>query len=112
MLRSRYLSTPRCRTRALLVAAVLSIALAGAALGHPLGNFTINHFSRIELDGDHIRVRFVVDMAEISTLQELQAADTDGTGCQTTPNVGKPNALREHHQANGSGGCVAIIRRE
>jgi ABC-type nickel/cobalt efflux system permease component RcnA len=64
----------------LLVAAFFVIALAGAALGHPLGNFTINHFSRIEVDGDSIRVRFVIDMAEISTLQELQEADTDGDG--------------------------------
>jgi hypothetical protein len=65
----------------LLFATFLCITLAGsAALGHPLGNFTINHFSRIEIDGDRIRVRYVVDMAEISTLQELQQADTDGDG--------------------------------
>lgn len=86
MLRTRRAITPRRRKRTLrfaafLCAAFLSIALAGgAALGHPLGNFTINHFSRIEIDGDRLRVRYVVDMAEISTLQELQQADTDGDG--------------------------------
>ncbi|GAC1446174.1 MAG: hypothetical protein NVSMB56_02390 [Pyrinomonadaceae bacterium] len=39
---------------------------------HPLGNFTVNHFTRIETSDDRVRVRFVVDMAEIPTLQELQ----------------------------------------
>ncbi len=80
MLRSRVALIPRCRMATLLVTLILSVVLVGSALAHPLGNFTINHFSRIELDGDSIRVRFVVDMAEVSTLQELQEADTDGDG--------------------------------
>lgn len=93
MLRTRRVITPRRRKRTLLVAAFLCIALAGsAALGHPLGNFTINHFSRIEIDGDRIRVRYVVDMAEISTLQELQQADTDGDG---SPSSAELNAYLE-----------------
>lgn len=92
MLCSRQTLTPRCRMATLLVAACLVIALAGAALGHPLGNFTINHFSRIEVDGDSIRVRFVIDMAEISTLQELQEADTDGDG---SPSSAELNAYLE-----------------
>lgn len=93
MLRTRRAITPRRRKRMLLVAAFLCIALAGsAALGHPLGNFTINHFSRIEIDGDRISVRYVVDMAEISTLQELQQADTDGDG---SPSSAELNAYLE-----------------
>jgi nickel/cobalt transporter (NicO) family protein len=39
---------------------------------HPLGNFTINHFSRIYAGESHLSVRYVIDMAEIPTLQELQ----------------------------------------
>lgn len=39
---------------------------------HPLGNFTINHFSRIEAGESRLSVRYVIDMAEIPTLQELQ----------------------------------------
>ncbi len=94
MLRTRRAITPRLRMRTLLFAAFLCIALAdSAALGHPLGNFTINHFSRIEIDGDRrISVRYVVDMAEISTLQELQQADTDGDG---SPSSAELNAYLE-----------------
>jgi nickel/cobalt transporter (NicO) family protein len=42
------------------------VATAGA---HPLGNFTINRFSRIEVSGHRVYVVYVVDMAEIPTFQ-------------------------------------------
>jgi ABC-type nickel/cobalt efflux system permease component RcnA len=52
------------------------IALAAATLvwpalasAHPLGNFTINRFSRIEASGPRLYVRYVLDMAEIPTYQ-------------------------------------------
>ena len=37
---------------------------------HPLGNFTINQYSRIELAADQVTLRYVLDMAEIPTFQE------------------------------------------
>jgi nickel/cobalt transporter (NicO) family protein len=49
-----------------------------AAHAHPLGNFTINHFSRLHLDAHHVTVQYVVDMAEIPAFQALQVADEDG----------------------------------
>ncbi len=55
----------------LLIAAIAALALAPAASAHPLGNFTINHFSRVQVSGDRIYVRYVVDMAEIPTLQKV-----------------------------------------
>ena len=36
---------------------------------HPLGNFTINRFSRVEVSGPRLYVRYVLDMAEIPTFQ-------------------------------------------
>lgn len=45
----------------------------GVASAHPLGNFTVNHVSRITVGVDGISVRYVLDLAEIPTLQELQA---------------------------------------
>jgi nickel/cobalt transporter (NicO) family protein len=41
------------------------------ASAHPLGNFTINRFARVEVAGDRLYVRYVVDMAEIPTLQRV-----------------------------------------
>jgi ABC-type nickel/cobalt efflux system permease component RcnA len=54
-----------------LLVVLAALAFAPAAAAHPLGNFTINHFSRIEVAGDRIYVRYVVDMAEIPTLQRV-----------------------------------------
>jgi nickel/cobalt exporter len=47
-------------------AALLAPAAASA---HPLGNFTINRFSRVEVSGHQLYVRYVLDMAEIPTFQ-------------------------------------------
>ena len=61
---------------AVLVTVALSF-LWGApapASAHPLGNFTINQFSGIEVGRDEVTVHYVVDMAEIPTIQELGIA--------------------------------------
>jgi ABC-type nickel/cobalt efflux system permease component RcnA len=52
-----------------LAVAVLALAAPAAATAHPLGNFTINRFSRIEVSGPRIYVLYVLDMAEIPTFQ-------------------------------------------
>jgi ABC-type nickel/cobalt efflux system permease component RcnA len=55
---------------------LLALLLATAALlpsvasAHPLGNFTVNHYTRIEPAGDRVRLIYVLDMAEIPTFQE------------------------------------------
>jgi nickel/cobalt transporter (NicO) family protein len=55
----------------LLVVGVVFAALAApaAASAHPLGNFTINRFSRVEVAGPRVYVRYVLDLAEIPTFQ-------------------------------------------
>jgi nickel/cobalt exporter len=53
----------------LLVVALVALALPVAASAHPLGNFTVNRFSRIEVAGPRIYVRYVLDLAEIPTFQ-------------------------------------------
>jgi nickel/cobalt transporter (NicO) family protein len=56
------------RLAVLLVVAAALLAPAAAA-AHPLGNFTINRFSRVEVSGHQLYVRYVLDMAEIPTFQ-------------------------------------------
>jgi nickel/cobalt transporter (NicO) family protein len=46
------------------------LAWAAAASAHPLGNFTINRFSRVEVAGHRVYVRYVLDLAEIPTFQQ------------------------------------------
>jgi nickel/cobalt transporter (NicO) family protein len=65
--------------RLLLVLAMLAgiAALAPAtASAHPLGNFTVNRYSLIDVERGAVSVRFVVDMAEIPTFQALGGGDT------------------------------------
>jgi ABC-type nickel/cobalt efflux system permease component RcnA len=55
----------------LIVLLTVAAALIGpaAASAHPLGNFTINRFSRVEVSGPRVYVRYVLDLAEIPTFQ-------------------------------------------
>jgi nickel/cobalt transporter (NicO) family protein len=55
----------------LLVVCVVFVTLVApaAASAHPLGNFTINRFSRVEVAGPRVYVRYVLDLAEIPTFQ-------------------------------------------
>lgn len=48
------------------------------ALAHPLGNFTVSHFARLEIDTARIKLRYIVDLAEVSTFQEVEIIDSDG----------------------------------
>src|SRR4029453_3433264 len=72
--------------RWLLLAAV-TIGLFVDISAHPLGNFTINHFARIESGAAGARIRYVIDLAEIPSFQESQKADLDGDGNLTEPEL-------------------------
>jgi ABC-type nickel/cobalt efflux system permease component RcnA len=58
-----------------LVAALA--ALAPPASAHPLGNFSINHLTKVRISADRIEALYVLDQAEIPTFQErnLQPAE-------------------------------------
>jgi ABC-type nickel/cobalt efflux system permease component RcnA len=58
----------------LLVAVAAALLAPAAASAHPLGNFTINRFSRVEVSGHRLYVLYVLDLAEIPT---FQAGDID-----------------------------------
>jgi nickel/cobalt exporter len=63
-----------------VVLVVLAAALLApvAAQAHPLGNFTINRFARVEVSGHRLYVRYVLDLAEIPTFQAQQAGVDPG----------------------------------
>jgi ABC-type nickel/cobalt efflux system permease component RcnA len=42
------------------------------AVAHPLGNFSISHYAALEPGATEVIVRYVIDMAEIPTFQEVQ----------------------------------------
>lgn len=68
---------------ALLLASILLVAVTGAASAHPLGNFTINRYSRLAVDAHTLRVVYIIDMAEIPAHAERAVIDADGDGVLT-----------------------------
>lgn len=58
----------------------LLIALPAVALAHPLGNFTVNRYSRLEVAGQQVQLTYIVDMAEIPAHQERTQIDQNSDG--------------------------------
>lgn len=54
---------------------VLLLGFCRLAGAHPMGNFSVNHYSKISLETDGVRVTYFIDLAEIPTYQELQQAN-------------------------------------
>jgi ABC-type nickel/cobalt efflux system permease component RcnA len=52
-----------------------------------MGNFSINHYSKIKIHRGSIEIRYLIDMAEIPTFQETRQFDM-------TPAAEDPNAVR------------------
>lgn len=68
----------RAVTALAAVLALIVLAMTGRADAHPLGNFSVNHQTRVEASGARLYVRYVLDMAEIPTLRERDAIDAAG----------------------------------
>jgi nickel/cobalt exporter len=67
---------PRWRSGAILALA-LGVSLVAAALApptpahaHPLGNFSVNHVTTVRISADRVELRYLLDQAEIPTVQE------------------------------------------
>jgi nickel/cobalt transporter (NicO) family protein len=68
--------------RAFLAFAVAAAVLLapGTAMAHPLGNFTVNRYAGIRVAPGQVRIDYVVDMAEIPTVQARPQVDADDDG--------------------------------
>lgn len=92
--------------RIVLAFALLMTCAASCAWAHPLGNFTVNHFARIEVNAGTVRVRYVVDMAEISAFQELQSLKAPSAG---SPSAAELNAYLERTARQYADGLFVMI---
>jgi nickel/cobalt exporter len=61
-------------------AAAVMLAAAPSATAHPLGNFTINHYSGLVVSPSGITDTAVIDAAEIPTYSQRASVDTDHDG--------------------------------
>jgi nickel/cobalt transporter (NicO) family protein len=67
------------RKRIYIFIAILFLA-AVSAQAHPLGNFSVNQYSRLEVEKSRIKIRQALDLAEIPTFQETAVIDADKNG--------------------------------
>ncbi|MEO7908898.1 MAG: high-affinity nickel-transporter [Roseiflexaceae bacterium] len=67
-----------CRWALAALTLLVTLAVPLVTLAHPLGNFTVNHYSRLELSLGKARIFYVLDMAEIPTFQTIQQIDHNG----------------------------------
>lgn len=65
---------------ALLLASWLLFTTPTGVSAHPLGNFTINHYSGLRFSAGAVQLTYVLDFAEIPTVQRMDALDIDGNG--------------------------------
>jgi hypothetical protein len=70
----------RKQTISIFLALLTIFVVVPAALAHPLGNFTINRYTHLNLQEESVAVFYIVDTAEIPTFQERQKMDTNGDG--------------------------------
>src|SRR5208283_2040370 len=55
-----------------VLALFVLILSCATCFAHPMGNFSINHYAKIKIGQESIEVRYLVDMAEIPTFQEIR----------------------------------------
>ena len=57
------------------LALILLIFCSARSFAHPMGNFSVNHYSKITIGQESIDILYLVDMAEIPTYQEMRRFD-------------------------------------
>lgn len=72
------MTRPFFKRTAIIGTVLLTLLFAQSALAHPLGNFSINRYSRITVADETVSVFYVVDRAEIPAFQNRANIDTDG----------------------------------
>ncbi len=68
---------------------------AGALAAHPMGNFSVNHFSRLQAGAHGVELQYVLDLAEIPTFELLRAWKIDRSGPPSELNAHAAEQARE-----------------
>ena len=67
------------------VCLLLLLCVARPALAHPMGNFSINHYARFEAQNGALKLRYILDFAEIPTSDQMNRLDANGDGQISAP---------------------------
>lgn len=82
---------------------------AGPVHAHPMGNFSINHFSRLTVSAHAVRLLYIIDMAEIPTFQELN--DLHGSADTHLPSAMRASYLQRKSRELARGLALAYNDR-
>jgi hypothetical protein len=93
----------RSTTFAVLGALALAALVPAIGWGHPVTDLAVNHFTRVNVAAERIKVRYVVTMSEIVTFVELRAA---GVRNIDSPTVDELNAYARRAASTFSAGLV------
>jgi nickel/cobalt exporter len=88
----------RRRARIPTLAACL-LASATACFAHPMGNFSVNHYSRLSVGQKSVQITYAIDMAEIPTFQEMRQFNLRPE--PESPEVGRYLAAQEEKLESG-----------
>ena len=78
---------PTATLLAAMLALMISVGVPAAASAHPLGNFTVNRYSKLQVGAQRLQILYVLDMAEIPAHAERAQIDVDGDGKLSTAEV-------------------------
>jgi nickel/cobalt exporter len=89
----------------------LMILSCATSFAHPMGNFSINHYSKIKVGQQSVEIRYWIDMAEIPTFQEIRQFGITAKG--DDPNVSRylerqEQALKEGLSLESDGQSVRL----
>jgi ABC-type nickel/cobalt efflux system permease component RcnA len=58
--------------RITLLLLICVLVFPSIVTAHPMGNFSVSHYSGLRIKRDAVELRYIIDMAEIPTFQEIQ----------------------------------------
>ena len=61
-----------------ILTVLICFTVVPSAFAHPLGNFTVNQYTGLQVSPKMITVDYIMDLAEIPAFQEIELLDTNG----------------------------------
>src|ERR1039457_1212673 len=74
-------------------AVLLLVVSAATSFAHPMGNFSVNHYAKITIGQGSVEIRYLLDMAEIPTFQEIRQLDIAPTADAPSAYVARQEQL-------------------
>lgn len=84
----------------------------GLAAAHPMGNFSVNHYARLEPGAHGVNIRYVMDLAEIPTFELFQQWGPDADPQAKTLTQARLWAANLEISVNGKRVPVHVVRAQ